>query len=54
VPENITTDNIEEAIIRQNPDLNLTKGSIVPKITYVMKRMHGNTVVEVGSEKGRP
>jgi hypothetical protein len=50
VPDNINTDNIEEAIIRQNPDLNLTKGSIVPKFTYVTKRMHRNAVVEVGSE----
>ena len=33
VPEDINTDNIEDAIIRQNPDLNLMKGSIVPKFT---------------------
>jgi len=50
VPEDINTDNIEEAIIRQNPDLNLRKGSIVPKFTYVTKRMHRNAVVDVGSE----
>jgi hypothetical protein len=50
VPEDITPDNIEESIIQQNPDLNLVKGSIVPKFTYVTKRMHRNVVVEVGSE----
>ena len=50
VPENINTDKIEETIIRQNPELNLMKGSIIPKFTYVTKRMHRNSVVEVGSE----
>jgi len=50
VPEDINTDNIEDAIIRQNPDLNLMKGSIVPKFTYVTKGMHRNAVVEVGPE----
>ena len=50
MPEGINADNIEEAIIRQNPDLNLMKGSTVPKFTHVTKRMHRNAVVEVGSE----
>jgi hypothetical protein len=50
VPEDINTDNIEEAIIKQNPDLNLMVESIVPKFTFVTKRRHRNAVVEVGSE----
>jgi len=50
VPEDIHTDNNEDTIIRQNPDLNLMKGNIVPKFTYVTKRMHRNAVVEVGPE----
>ena len=50
MPGDINIDNIEEAIIRQNPELNLTKGSIVPKFIYVTKWMHRNDVVEVGSE----
>jgi hypothetical protein len=32
VPEDISTNNIEDAIIRQNPDLRLQKGNIVPKM----------------------
>ena len=50
VPEDINTTNIEDAIIRQNPDLNLMKGSMVPKFTYVTKRKHRNAVVEVGAD----
>jgi len=32
----------------QNPDLNLRKGEIVNKISYVMKNMNHNLVAEVG------
>jgi len=34
----------------QNPDLNLRKGEIVTKISYVMKNMNRNLVVEVGAD----
>ena len=50
VPEEITTTNIEEAIITQNPELNLTKGSITAKYVQVTKRMIRNAIVEVGAE----
>ena len=53
VAEDINTTNIEVAIIRQNPDLNLTKGSMVAKFTYVTKRKHRNAVVEVGADTKR-
>jgi hypothetical protein len=33
VPEDITTTNIEDTILRQNPELNLQKGSIAAKFT---------------------
>jgi len=33
VPEEINTANIEDTIIRQNPNLNLEKGDITPKFT---------------------
>jgi hypothetical protein len=49
VPEDINMTNIEDAIIRQNPDLNLTKGSMIAKFTYVTKRKNRNAVVEVGA-----
>jgi hypothetical protein len=48
VPEDISTTNIENSILRQNPDLNLKKGSIAAKFTYVKKKMHRNAEVEVG------
>jgi len=50
VPENITTTNIEDTILRQNPELNLQKGSITAKFTYVTKKKHHNAVAEVGAE----
>jgi hypothetical protein len=50
VPEDISTANIEDSIIRQNPELNIQKGSITAKSTYETKRMHRNAVIEVGAE----
>jgi hypothetical protein len=49
LPEDITT-NIEDTILRQNPELNLQKGSIAAKFTYFIKKMHRNAVIEVGAE----
>jgi len=42
--------NIEDAIIRQNPNLNLAKGNITAKFIYDTKRKNRNAVVEVGAE----
>jgi hypothetical protein len=50
VPEDISTTNTEDAIIRQNPNLNLTKGSILATFTFVTKRKRRNAVVEVGAD----
>jgi hypothetical protein len=50
IPEDISTNNIEDAIIRQNPDLRLQKGNIVPKFIYVTKKKHRNAVIEVGAD----
>ena len=50
VPEDINTNNIEDAIIKQNLDLNMTKGSMIAKFTYVTKRKYRNAVVEVGPD----
>ena len=38
IPEDITTQNIEDTIIAQNPELNLNKGDIIAKFVYVTKR----------------
>jgi hypothetical protein len=53
VPEDIDTTNIEDAIITQNPELNLTKGSISAKFTQVTKRKYRNAIVEVGADTRR-
>jgi len=50
LPEDITTTNIEDTILRQNPELNHQKGSIAAKFTYFIKKMHRNAVIEVGAE----
>jgi len=50
VPADINTSNIEGTIIRQNPNLNLNKGSMTAKFTYDTKRMNRNAVLEVGAD----
>jgi hypothetical protein len=37
VPEDISTDNIEDTLIAQNPDLGIEKVEIVPIFTYETK-----------------
>jgi hypothetical protein len=46
IPEDITTTDTEDTILMQNPDLNLRKGEIVAKFSYVTKKMNRNLVVE--------
>jgi hypothetical protein len=48
VPDDILTTNIEDSILKRNPDLYLKKGSITAKFTYVTRKMYRNVVVEVG------
>jgi hypothetical protein len=50
VPEDITTANIEGTIIKQNPDLNLQSGDIIPKFCYTTKKVTRNLVVEVKAQ----
>ena len=38
IPEEITTDNIEDTLIAQNPDTGTAKGEFTPKFTYETKR----------------
>ena len=47
IPEEITTQNAEDKIIAQNPELNLNKGDISAKFTYVTKRQVWYLVIEV-------
>jgi hypothetical protein len=39
IPEDISTDNIEDTLIAQNPDLGIEKGEIFPKFTYETKKL---------------
>jgi hypothetical protein len=50
VPEDTSTTNIEDSILRQNPNLNLKKGSIAAKFTFVTRKMYRNAVVEVEAD----
>jgi len=53
IPEDITTENIEDTIIAQNPELNLNKGDIIAKFVYVTKRQIRNLVMEVTADTRR-
>ena len=48
--EDISTINIEDSILMQNPNLNLRNGEIVAKFSYVTKKMNRNLAVEVGAD----
>ena len=47
IPEDITTENLEDALIAQNPGLNLVKGDIKAKFSFETKKHFRNLVVEV-------
>ena len=38
IPDDISTNNVEETILSQNPELNLTAGAINPKFVYQTKK----------------
>ena len=50
VPDEITVENAAAIITTQNPELNLTEGSLRPKFIYKTKRNFRNLVMEVKSE----
>jgi len=49
-PEDITTKNIEETLIKQNPELYLQPGDIIPKFCYTTKKLTRNLVIEVNAQ----
>ena len=53
VPEDISTQNVEETILAQNPEFNLNKGDINAKFLYVTKRHTRNLVIEVSAQTWR-
>jgi len=50
IPNEINMDNAEETLIKQNTEINIQEGNIVPKFIYTTKRGTRNLVVEVDSE----
>ena len=50
IPEEISTDNTEDTIIVQNPEMRLEKGKVTPKFTYETKIHNRNIVIEVNSQ----
>ena len=53
IPEDVTTQNVEDTIIAQNPELKLNKGDIIAKFVYVTKRRIRNLVMEVTADTRR-
>jgi hypothetical protein len=49
IPEEISLDNVEETLSRQNPDKDIQVGDIKAKFCYVPKRETRNMVIEVDS-----
>ena len=50
IPNEINMDNTKETLIKQNTEINIQEGNIVPKFIYTTKRGTRNLVVEVDSE----
>jgi hypothetical protein len=50
VPEDITTDNLEDTLLAQNPDLDLVKGDIEEKFSHETKKHIRNLMIEVGTQ----
>ena len=49
VPEDVTPENVAQAIVLQNSDLGLNESDIRPKFVFHDRRKHKNLVVEVNS-----
>jgi len=50
IPEEISTDNIEDTLMAQNPEIGVGKGVIIPKFTYETKKHTRNIVIEVSAQ----
>jgi hypothetical protein len=49
IPEDISTENTEDTLLAQNPELNLEAGDIIAKFTYNTKKHTRNLVIEVSA-----
>jgi hypothetical protein len=50
IPDDISTENLEDTLITQNPDLRLVKGDTKTKFSYETKKHTRNLVKEVGPQ----
>ena len=50
VPEDITPENVAQAIVLQNSELGLNESDIKPKFAFEDRRKHKNLIIEVNSE----
>ena len=50
IPEDISTLNIEDTLLSQNPELNLKTGNIKAKFSYGTKRRTRNLVIELSAQ----
>jgi hypothetical protein len=50
VPEDITSENVAQAIVLQNSELNLNKSEIKPRFVFEDRKKRKNLVIEVNSE----
>ena len=50
IPEEITTENLEDTLIAQNTDVSLTQGDIVTKFCYETRQNTRNLVIEVSAK----
>jgi len=50
IPETISTRNIEETLLAQNPELNLKTGDITAKFSYETKIRYRNLGIEVNAQ----
>jgi hypothetical protein len=49
IPEGISTKNLEDTLLMQNPDIGLTKGEISAKFEFITKKKNKNVVIEVAA-----
>jgi len=50
IPQTISTRNIQDTLLAQNPELNLKTGDITEKLSYETKRRSRNLVIEVNAQ----
>ena len=50
IPEEITTENLEDTLIAQNKDISMTQGDIVTKLCYETRQNTRNLVIEVSAK----